>query len=295
VVLYNFSVNFSSPLFIYQDKATPKVGFYGTWTITTISVAQGTIGAKSDKSNVLMYKITTDGTMSTVTEKVNGTTVATKSVGNGVFTTCGLTQAQWDVIKFGKYADTTAVLNTLTISMGIDSWTYTFDKRLATTDDILSATKASQDVQTTFIPAQLARLKAVAESKGATVPTNPKFDDIMSAIASISAKKQLSGTGISSAATTAFVNSGGSATNAYTLTVTGLTFKPSIISVFRTSDGFLKSTLNTKSPLNAGFNLISVGTSAIRLTGNAVINDTSFTIPVDTTFASENITWFISE
>jgi hypothetical protein len=63
-----------------------------------------------------------------------------------------LTEAQWDTIRFGKYADATGGKNTLTIEMGDQKWTYTFDKRLATDADILSAVKAAKDASETITP-----------------------------------------------------------------------------------------------------------------------------------------------
>jgi hypothetical protein len=178
--LYDQTLNFTSPLFIYKDVA--KVGFYGTWSVTTISVTQGAIGQKTDKTNLLSYVITTDGTMSTITEKVNGVTVGTKTATSGQSLIAGITQAQWDAIKYGKYADATGGLNTLTVTMGSDIWTYTFDKRLATDADILSAVKAVQDSQNPYLPAVKAKLASAVRGKGGTVNDTDSFDAMVSAV-----------------------------------------------------------------------------------------------------------------
>jgi hypothetical protein len=105
--LYDTTIDFSTPLFIYKDQQGNKVGFYGTWTATTISVAPGSLGQKTsaDRTSLLTYNITTDGTMGTITEKINGTTIATRTnPTNGQQFTVSLTQEQWDAIPYGKYA-----------------------------------------------------------------------------------------------------------------------------------------------------------------------------------------------
>lgn len=99
--LYDLSVNFTEPIFIY--KSATKVGFYGSWTVTKISVQSGNIGEKTDKNNLLSYSITTDGDMSEVIEKVNGVEVGRKTLDSGESTTVSLTQEQWDDVRFGKY------------------------------------------------------------------------------------------------------------------------------------------------------------------------------------------------
>ncbi|EPD52745.1 hypothetical protein HMPREF1210_01125 [Paenisporosarcina sp. HGH0030] len=99
--LFDLTMNMSVPLTI--RKGATSVLFSGTWTVTTISVPQGSIGQKTTPSNILAYAITTDGAMSTITEKVNGVTIGTKTATSGQSLTAGLTQAQWDDVKHGKY------------------------------------------------------------------------------------------------------------------------------------------------------------------------------------------------
>lgn len=335
--LYDPTFNYTEPLFIYQNLQTTKVGFYGTWTVTTISVTQGSIGTKADKTNLLSYNIVTNGTMSTITESVNGVSVGTKTATSGQSLITGLTQAQWDNVKYGKYtapfpigtnllpdinswtldAGTTrisansfrtsssekyvgirialnnlvigctyivnfnlaittgtgwvrvydgitnngAVLlstntsnvtnsysftsisnsvyinltnfntasipsdmifsnismlqatvnNTLMVKMGTDTFTYTFDKRLATTDDITSAMKAVADTQSTFLPSVKAKLGSAIRAKGGSVNDTDSFDVIQNAIMSDIKKKWAKGTA------TSVVNK---------LTVSGLAFIP---------------------------------------------------------------------
>ncbi|QXJ39601.1 hypothetical protein BV455_02967 [Parageobacillus caldoxylosilyticus] len=202
-----FSLNFSSPLFIYEE-ATVKVGFYGTWTVTTISVIPGYIGQKSDKSNILSYSITTDGTMSTITEKINGITIATRTnPTSGQQFTVSLTQEQWDAIKYGN-------AHTLTIEMNDDVWTYTFDKRLNANDDILSAVKGVQDLQD-HLNAIKAQLAEAIRAKGGTVNDTDAWSAFVSAISGMQNKKWATGSITLNSGTTA--------------TISGLGFNPTYI------------------------------------------------------------------
>lgn len=101
--LADTNTDFEVPLFIYRDAKKGKVGFYGTWSTTEISVPEGSIGAVSDKNNLLTYSITSDGEMGEIVEKVNGTVVGTKTAVSGETLTVRLSQEQWDAVKFGKY------------------------------------------------------------------------------------------------------------------------------------------------------------------------------------------------
>lgn len=71
---------------------------------TTINPTSGDIDAKSVPSNLLTYAITTDGAMSTITEKVNGVTVGTRTATSGQSLTVSLSDTQWDAVEYGKYA-----------------------------------------------------------------------------------------------------------------------------------------------------------------------------------------------
>lgn len=223
--LFDLTMNMTAPLTI--RKGTSSVLFSGTWTVTTISVTPGDIGQKTDKNNILSYSITTDGSMSTITEKINGTVVNTRNTTSGQAVTLGLTQAQWDAIRFGKYADATGGKNTLTVEMGSEKWTYTFDKQLASDSDIISASKAVKDANEVYLPVQISRLADVAKGKGAVIPANPKIDDIVDGIKKSANGRVLSGIATSSSTPSQYeVLNSTSAYNFYTVTVTGLTFKP---------------------------------------------------------------------
>lgn len=218
-----FIGNSSKPPIIFKDLGTNTIKFYGTWTVTTISVTQGTLGTKDNRNNLLTYAITTDGTMSTITEKVNGVVVGTKTATSGESLIAGLTQAQWDAVKFGKYADATGGSNTLTVEMGTEKWTYTFDKRLATTDDILTAVKANQDVQATYLPAVKSKLASAITAKGGTASGSDTWSALESAVGGIPlGKKWASGTSTSTG------------TSYWDIIVSGLDFIPTTVVVVRT-------------------------------------------------------------
>lgn len=209
--LFDLSTDFTSPLFIYKDSA--KVGFYGTWTTTEISVPQGDLGVVTDKDNLLNYSITTDEEMSTITEKVNGVVVGTKTATSGQELSVGLTDEMWDEVSYGKYADTLGTANTLTIEMGSNKWIYTFDKRLSTVSDVLSVAKAVKDSSEVQLPA----IKQMLVDKvGGNVADS--FEDIIVnfELGVIGGKKWASGT----VSTTI---------SSYAVAVSGLLFKPNFI------------------------------------------------------------------
>ena len=175
---------------------------------TTISVTPGYIGQKTsaDKSNILSYSITTDGEMSDIIEKINGVTIATRTnPTSGQQFTVSLSQEQWDAIKYGNG-------HTLTIEMGSDTWTYTFDKRLNANDDILSAVKGVQDLEA-HLNAIKAQLAAAIRAKGGTVNDTDAWSAFVSAVSGIPVKKWASGN----------ISINGSSLG----TVSGLSFKPS--------------------------------------------------------------------
>lgn len=224
--LYDTTLNFSTPLFIYQDLQGNKVGFYGTWTTVTISVPQGYIGQKTsaDKNNLLSYNITTDGTMRNITEKINGTVVNTRtSPTSGQQFTVSLTQEQWDAIKFGNG-------HTLTIEMNDEVLTYTFDKRLHANDDILSAVKGVQDLQT-YLNGIKAQLGAAIRAKGGTVNDTDAWSAFVSAVANMSVKRWATGT--TNATSNVFATYYNQTILTGSISVTGLAFKPKFVIMYK--------------------------------------------------------------
>jgi hypothetical protein len=178
--LFDLTIDISVPLTI--RKGTSSVLFNGAWNVVIISVPPGYIGKKTsaDKNNLLTYSLTSDDELSTITEKINGTVIATRTnPANGQEFTVSLTQEQWDAIKFGNG-------HTLTIEMGNETWTYTFDKRLHVNDDILSAFKGVQDLKV-FLDGIKAKFGQVIREKGGTVNDTDSWDTIINAISNIGA------------------------------------------------------------------------------------------------------------
>jgi hypothetical protein len=249
--------------------------------MATISVAPGNIGVKSDRTNLLTYSIT--GTMSTITEKVNGTVVNTRATPtSGQSFIAGLTQEQWDAIKYGKYADATGGSNTLTVEMGTELWTYTFDKRLATDADILSAVKATQDAQTTFIPSVKTKLASAITSKGGSATGADSWDALVSAVDNGLGRKPLAGTVTSSASTSSFTNHLGNAVALYSVTVTGLSFLPSSIIIY-TPNGTSYPVAFRKGNNyggNASADIFTANATYFKTVSPAVVSNTSFVLPV---------------
>lgn len=262
--LYDINVDLLKPLYIWQNNGGAKVMFSGTWTITTISVTEGSIGTKSDKTNLLTYVITTDGTMSAITEKVNGvTTYTVNGAVSGQSNVSFVTQAQWDSIKYGKYKDATGGLNTLTISMGTKIWTYTFDKRLATNDDITSAMKAVQDSQATMLAS--IKSKLVTKVGGLTSDT---FDSIINGI---TAKKCASGI---LSPTFTITNSYNAEFKSNLINVTGLSFTPSII-IVKYKNNIYPANPCTVVGIKSKLASVGGGYNSTSVTGTSLLNSTT--------------------
>jgi hypothetical protein len=227
--LNDISLNFSEPLFIYRDNQNNKVGFYGTWIILMISPSEGNLGQKTSKNNLLAFSITTEGSMSPITVSINGTDVYTNNNPvSGTQYTINLSQAQWDAIKYGNG-------HTLVIIMGDNSWTYTFDKRLAPTDDILSVVKGVQDLQT-HLSGIKAQLASAIRSKGGAVNDNDPLSLFASVITGMSSRKYVPGTVTSSSTKKGFssANRDGSQ-SMYYVTIPNLGFAPRLIILFHTA------------------------------------------------------------
>ncbi|WP_394137424.1 sialidase family protein [Cytobacillus oceanisediminis] len=283
--LFDLSVNFTEPLFIYKNSnasfGTVGIKFYGTWTVTTISVTPSNLGTKTDRSALLSYAITTDGTMSTITEKVNGVAIGTKTATSGQSLIAGLTQAQWDAVRFGKYADATGGKNTLTVEMGAEKWTYTFDKRPATDADIISAVKAHKDIAEVVDPARRAKMAAAIRSKGGSVNDADAWETMAQAVGGMAlGKKSASGTSTSTTSTYAVEQTTGSSSLLkYRLAITGLSFKPSYV-------------IANSGNINGGVTIFKV--SADFISGNGQ-QEFVFVNSTTVTYAIQNSNFYVTE
>lgn len=277
-------------------KTSSKLLLYGGYTVQEIYPQPSDIGQVTDKNNILSYSITTDGTMSTITEKVNGTVVNTRNTTSGQAVQLGLTQAQWDAIRFGKYADVTGGRNTLTVEMGGEKWTYTFDKQLATDADIQQAIKATKDANEVYLPTIKNKL---ATAIGGSVSANADWLTMISAINGLS-DFMISGTVTSSSTTMNFQYAGNTTTIALpSISASGLPFKPSIILTISNGNsrfGIYSSIGDIFYPITVKLFTFS-GTSGSYTTYDLKgdvspvdITDTSFTLPVIT--SNTSYTWY---
>ena len=221
--LFDLTMDMSAPLTI--RKGASSVLFTGSWITLTNSVPSGNIGQKTSKDNLLTYAVTTDGTMSTITEKVNGVTVGTKTATSGQSLTVSLTQAQWDAVRYGKYANTTGGRNTLTIETGTEVWTYTFDKIPPVDAQITELLKSHVDSADVAIPAKKALLGASIRGKGGTVNDTDSLEVMAGVIGGI----QLGVVGGKRWSSGNFTKN-----NVESHTITGIPFKPSIIFIWGT-------------------------------------------------------------
>lgn len=173
------------PYTVFLNNRNSKVALFGSWITVEISVAPGHLGVKTDRANLLTYAITTDGTMSTITEKLNGVVIGTKTAAKGASQVLGLTAAQWDALRFGRYKELTGAENTLSVEMGKYVFTYTFDKRPATDADVLTALKALKDTQEINLPAAKGKLAAVVRSMGIPAEDTDTLDKLRESLTGI--------------------------------------------------------------------------------------------------------------
>lgn len=182
--------------------------------------------------------------MSTVTEKVNGTVVGTKTLTSGQSTSVSLIQSQWDSLKYGKYKDAVGGLKTLTIEMGSDIWNYTFDKRLSSNDTSEQIIQANSDVANTFIPSVKTKLSSSIVTKGSTtnVTSSDSWDTLNGAINTLG-KRPMIVTATASSGGSAFTYLSGTTVSIASITVTGLPSKPVLIYAFRNNAGITDTSI----------------------------------------------------
>lgn len=180
-----FTFEFDIPLAIYTTDT--KVGISGGAPIVSINVGEGSIGAKTEanKSSFLTYAITSDSAMSTVTEKLNGTVINTRTLTSGQSATIGLTQGQWDSLRFGKYRDAAGSRNEVEVSMGNEAWTFTFNKKPAYDADMFTAIEAIRDSEETHLPSVKKELADAISSKSVPAASTDSFDTLVTKIESI--------------------------------------------------------------------------------------------------------------
>lgn len=162
--------------------------------------------------------------------------------------------------------------------------------------------KSIENCRIDFIDVIKRELGAAIRAKGGTVNDTDAWSAFVSAVNGIQlGKKWASGTVVTSSGTLSFTQDDGTTQQQYYFTVTGLTFKPSVIIATRFySAGTIQGTIY-KNPAETGLAnsdsritfLYGTGKNW-RETGNAVVSSTGFTLPTNTG-ANLTLNWIAFE
>ncbi len=264
-------------------QSTSGVYFSGTYfTGASVSPASGALGDKT-ASSVLSYTVTPESgsAVTSIVEKVNGTTVNTYSNPASLSRTFTIPLANWDALK---YYNTHTISVTVTDSNGMaNTQTYTFNKALANDASLLEGAKAAKDGKDRISTKRDVLAGQVGLAAGST------FDAISAQLASGNAfKKFASGT------VTGTNYSAGN--NQMEVTVSGLTFTPKSILIYNERDlGSWISGQTYENPIGdyrsfsnslSGVLCITLGSS-----NSYYVNATGFFLPVRTNTSTRQLTW----
>lgn len=181
------------------------------------------LGSVADNTSILKYTLTALPVGTTVTEKINGVTVGTKTIVNDTEYTVSATTAQWNAVKFGKYKDMLGNKNVVTLEVSTgEVYTYPFTKALPTTAKTDEVVMAVNDMANISMPSHKKKLVEAIGDK-ATVGGTGSLEDIAKAVESISIES-LGGMKVASGTFT-FVN----AYSSSYASVRGLSFAPKAI------------------------------------------------------------------
>lgn len=287
----SFSLSFSDPLFIYSANTDAKVGFYGSWSVETISPTIAERGQILNRQNILTYNITSDSTIGTVTEKINGVVVGTKTLTSGQNTTINITQAQWDAIPYGKYRNDSAGRNTIEIVTPNNTFTYTFEKWFDNTLDVISATKAVKDSKDYYLPSAKKILSDAINSKGGSTTPTQSIETMANYLSNVQSSKVKTGTAISPSLSYGFVNHTGGTIQLSNVVIdtSALGFKPIYVYIYRTTKDIVECTSYFKDKYYS--NGSNYADSTMSVSGNgyyvrAVYEGDNLRLPVNATNAS---------
>lgn len=217
------------PLYaVRESNRASSISLYGNIQLPELAPMPKYLGNISDFTNVLKYTLSHYPTNTTVTEKINGVTVGTKTIISGTEYTVSATTAQWNAVKFGKYKDMLGNKNvvTLEVSNG-EIYTYPFTKTLPTTAKTNDVLVAVNDMSNIAMPSHKKKLVDAIGDK-ATVGGTGSLEDIAKAIESIS----IEGMGGMKIATGTFKTDGSAKAS-----VRGLSFTPKGIVFQGPNDG----------------------------------------------------------
>ncbi|NRD80269.1 hypothetical protein HPT25_23385 [Bacillus sp. BRMEA1] len=156
-----------------------------TWIGLPVSMGtpSNNIGNKSLKDNIVTYTVTQgDYTVTQITESLNGTTTRTLTNPTQFTQTPPLTKDQWDAVPYGN---SIPIIVTATDSGGYSaSSTFTFNKRVDATDDMVRVQKSLNDMST-YINGLKSQLSSAINAKGVTSNSSDSFSTIINAVNSL--------------------------------------------------------------------------------------------------------------
>lgn len=263
-----FKLAMTTPPLIRQSAS--GVYFSGNYfTGASVTPASGALGDKT-ASSVLSYTVTPESgsTVTSIVEKVNGTTVNTYSNPASLSRTFTITLANWDALK---YYNTHTISVTVTDSNGmVNTQTYTFNKALANDASLLEGAKAAKDGKDRISTKRDVLAGQVGLAAGSS------FDAISAQLASGNAFKKFQ-PGVSTS------NANG------VITVTSLSFKPSLVFAYPNNpqSDYRDTALLTSLVSATNSVYINNSNQAIGYT-LASLTDTGFTIRVQNINSSYN-------
>lgn len=283
-----FKLGMTSPPLIRQS--TSGVYFSGNYSAgDSVSPASSALGDKTAAS-VLSYTVAPESgsTVTSIVEKINGTTVNTYSNPASLSRTFTIPPANWDALK---YYNTHTISVTVTDSNGMaNTQVYSFNKALANDASLLEGTKAAKDGKDRIST----KRDALATQVG--LPPGSTFDAISAQLASGNALKKFASGTVTSSATRAYTFKRlNDATNISMagLTLPALDFTPSLVIVRSTADpAFLPSSTSfirnhNNSPLPRFF--VTSNTASYNGVFEPLGNNDYSIVPVD--FVNANFTW----
>ncbi|MDE3839352.1 hypothetical protein C0966_08300 [Bacillus methanolicus] len=164
-------------------------------------------------------------------------------------------------------------------------WTYTFSKQLHANDDILSAVKGVQDLKS-FLDGIKAQLGSAIRAKGGTMNDTDPFSAFVSAVNGIPlGKKWASGTATTSGSST--------------VTISGLSFRPSVILVARYAGGhsnyFQAGIIDNKIRNGTGFDTFNITNGSLFNSTNSQINSNGGVVETTGWGTGQNVYWLAYE
>lgn len=215
------ALNMSSAIKV-SDNVNSNGEYEVIWSYLTPS-DRTDLGSVTDNTSILKYTPTAYPVGTTVTEKINGVVVGTKTIVNDTEYTVSATLAQWNAVKYGKYKDTLGNKNVVTLEVSTgEIYTYPFTKTLPTTAKTNDVLVAVHDMSNIAMESHKKKLVDAIGNK-ATVGGTGTLEDIAKAIESISVES-LGGMKVASGTFT-FVN----AYSSSYASVRGLSFAPKAI------------------------------------------------------------------